>query len=238
MQRTHRQPSPFGRKGSAAVELVMLIPLLALLLALLFTVGSAGVSSLNVTIRARSDGWAAARQGVSSSPLNLRSSAPDITPKSATMPLAYSLPRLSLGDAKGQFSAMQGSWDHRELLRDSDVHWNDAQRVAISGVDSLSDKINQFLAIENFVANILNDFDLEIASDAILDSLPINVSDAVIDQLLDKALREAVDDLGKAIEKAIENLRERVKKATNPNAIKSIYDDIRKLGNALGDLPP
>ncbi len=224
--------SPPHRRGSAAVELVLLIPLLALLLALLFTVGSAGISSLNVTIRARHEGWIAARQGASTSPLDFRDAAPDITTKSAVLPLAYSLPRLGLADATGQFSAMQGSWDHRELMKDEGIHFEEMRKVAAVNLPSVAGALPNFLAIFGAIANLQDGLDESLVTSLILTAMGIDPSILDINQKLEEA-QESIDMIIKAAESAIKRLDKQLKDALDPDALRR---KISRLRDAVDEL--
>lgn len=234
-QRLHGSAAGSCRRGSAAVELVMMVPLLALLLALLFTVGSAAVSSLNVAVDARREAWSTAREGVSASPLDLRGASSDLAMRSASQPLAYSLPRLGLGDAQAQFSSLQGSWDHRELLSDEGVHFSAVKKVAAIDLDSPDDPLSNFLSAFGQVSALQGKFDEGLIRALILSAMGISESDLDVQGRLE-GIKESIKLISKAADEAIKKLDKLLKDATNPAAIKKKIEQLRDAIDELNDL--
>jgi hypothetical protein len=134
-----RRPSPptqSSRHGTAALELAIGIPLLLVIVALSFALGSAGIAALTAATEARRQAWAARQARRSASPLDPSrlSAAADLTRETLFVPV----PRLPpLPGIRGRVRAESrhavpaaGAWDDRDLrLSESRPVWHPSREL-------------------------------------------------------------------------------------------------------------
>jgi hypothetical protein len=122
-----------ARAGTAALELVLVLPLLVACAAMLLVLGHFGLGSLEATVTARREAWQQRSQHRAPDPLalpSLRGSSPTVCsdvsrPLTGLPPV---LPGQYTAHARVKVSADAG-WDHRDLPLDQPPRWGPHPRL-------------------------------------------------------------------------------------------------------------
>lgn len=175
----------------------MVIPLLALLLALLFSVVAAGAAKLEVIVEARNVGWQRARETPSNKAFRFAGAA-GVSKEASTRTPRYTMPGFPAQKATAELSVSHGVWDHRELLYAPGVHHDDVVKVSAE----VRSTAGEFLPLASNAERYLDDFSAEAALS--------HISVGNVGELLEM-VEEAAQQL-EALREAAEEVFDHIKK--------------------------
>ena len=103
----------------------MVLPIIMLLFALLFTVGSAIITQAEVSIESREDAWLKREPYKAAKVFHVasRGNQQDILSGTAKKPLMAIINLAGSKEMEAKHSVLAGAWDHDELPMDNPIHW-------------------------------------------------------------------------------------------------------------------